>query len=99
MWVFWKGRVVYKQAVFKKGSKCFNDIYHSEGCHPFTILDGDFFNIFDEMNEEVAQMESGHISLNNDFEGSNPKDSFDDPQNQEVVSLLLLQRGLLSSRK
>ena len=34
-----------------------------------------------------------NISPNNDLEESDPTDSFDEPQNQEVVSALLPQRG------
>ena len=45
------------------------------------------------MNEEVVHMTSDIISRNNNSEISNPTDSFDEPQNQEVVSALLPQRG------
>ena len=39
-------------------------------------------------------MTSEDISPNSNLEISNPKDSFDEPQNQEVVSALLPQREL-----
>ena len=38
-------------------------------------------------------MTSDDISPKNDLEFSNPTDSFDDPQNLEVVSTSLPQRG------
>ena len=45
------------------------------------------------MNEEVVHRKNDDISRNNDLEDINPADSFDEPQNQEVVSVLLPQRG------
>ena len=68
---------------------CFNDITHLYRCHPFTILDDNL-----EINEEVAHMSSDGISPNIDLEDSNPTDSFDEPQNQEIVSALLPPKGL-----
>ena len=38
-------------------------------------------------------MTNDNISPNNDLGGSNPTDSFNEPQNQEVVSVLLPQIG------
>ena len=91
---FRKERVVCKHffAVIRKGLKCFNDITHLYRFHPFTILDDDLFNIPNEMNEEVVHMTSDYISPKNDLEDSNPTDSFNELQNQEVVSVLLPQR-------
>ena len=45
------------------------------------------------MNEEVVHRTSDDISPKNDLEESNPTDSFNEPQNQEVVSVSLPQRG------
>ena len=92
---FREERVVSKDffAVIKKGLKWFNNITHLYRYHPFTILDDDLFNIRDKMNE-VVNMTSDDISPNNDLEGSNPTYSFDEPQNQEVVSVSLPLRGL-----
>ena len=45
------------------------------------------------MNEEVVHMTSDDISPKNDLEDSHPTDLFNEPQNQEVVSVLLPQRG------
>ena len=92
---FQKGSIVYKHffTVIKKGSKWFNDITYLHRFHSFTILDDDLFNIRDEMNEKVVHMTKDNISPNNDLGGSNPTDSFDEPQNQEVVSILLPQIG------
>ena len=70
--------------LIKKGLKCFNDITHLYRFHTFTILDDNLFSIPDEMND--------HIFSKNDLEDSLPTDSFDEPQNQEVVSVLLPQR-------
>ena len=39
-------------------------------------------------------MSSDGISPNIDLEDSNPTDSFDEPQNQEIVSALLPPKGL-----
>ena len=95
MWLFSERKGVCKHfiAVIRKWLKCFSNITHPYRCHPFTILDGDLFNISDETNEKVVHMTSDDISPNNDLEFSNPTDSFDEPQNQEVVSTLLPQRG------
>ena len=92
---FRKERVVCKHffVVIRKGLKCFNGITYLYRFHPFTILQDDLFNIPDEINEEVVQMTSDDISPKNHLEGSNPTDSFDEPQNQEVVSVFLTQRG------
>ena len=70
--------------LIKKGLKCFNDITHLYRFHTFTILDDNLFSIPDEIND--------HIFSKNDLEDSLPTDSFDEPQNQEVVSVLLPQR-------
>ena len=92
---FRKERVVSKHffAVIRKGLKYFNDIRHLYRFHPFTILDDDLFHIPDEMHEEVVHMTSDDISPKNDLEDSNPTDSFNEPRNQEVVSVLLPQKG------
>ena len=45
------------------------------------------------MNAEVVHMTSDDISPKNDLEDSNPTDAFNEPQNQEVVSVLLPQKG------
>ena len=37
---------------------------------------------------------SDDVSPYNDLEGSNPKDSFDELQNQEIISILIPQREL-----
>ena len=91
----WKERVVCRHffAVIKKGLKCFNGITHLYRFHPFTILDDDLFNILDEMNEEIVHLTSEDISPKNDLEDSNLTDSFDEPQNQELVPVLLPKRG------
>ena len=92
---FRKETVVCKHffAVIKKGLKFFSDITHRYRFHPFTILDDDLFNIPYETNEEVVYMTSDDISPNNGLEDINPTDLFDEPQNQEVVSILLPQKG------
>ena len=58
-----------------------------------TIADDDLFNILDEMNEEIVHMTSEDISPKNDLEDNNLTDSFDEPQNQELVPVLLPKRG------
>ena len=77
---------------YQKRVKCFNDITDPYRCNPFTLLNDDLFNISYKTNEEVVYMASDDIFHNNDLEDSHPTDSFDDPQNQEVVSTLLPQR-------
>ena len=52
-------------------------------------------NIPDEIYEEVVHMASDGISPNIDLQDSNPADSFDEPQNQEVVSVLLRPKRIL----
>ena len=52
-------------------------------------------NIPDEIYEEVVHMASDGISPNIDLQDSNPADSFDEPQNQEVVSVLLRPERIL----
>ena len=98
---FRKERVVCKHflADIKKGLKCFNDITDLYRFHPFTILDDDLFNIPNEIKEEVVHLTGDDISPNNDLEDSSSTDFFDEPQNQEVVSVLLPKQTLKYLRK
>ena len=51
------------------------------------------FKIPDGMDKEVVHTTSDDISPSNDLQDINLTDSFDEPQNQEVISVLLPQRG------